>query len=142
MNTSQLVVLKEEDFSPFLQGEAVARIFHKTAGWFIGTRRSIKFDKETCLLRLHAFKQLTKIDATNSSDPKDPGNIILPSTAEPKVDLKINELPFRLVNPRKLIDKKNGTNVLIIVADDETAIVSQRPEDIQLVKKLLGHEEI
>ncbi len=142
MNTANLVLLTEEDFPPFLTGDVVVRIFHKITGWFVGMRREkgVIIDGDLCLIHLEPFVNFSRIDTTESSDPLDPGEILISKSAIIKGSLKIDRRPFRLKNPRHLVNHSHGENLLIIHAEDEYAIISKRPCDIEAVKILLDLE--
>lgn len=144
MNTANLVLLTEEDFSSFLDGDVVVRIFHKTTGWFVGMRREkgVTFDGDLCLLHLEPFVQLSITDTTESPNPLHPGETLVSMSTIIKSGLQVDRRPFRLKNPRRLVDNPHDEDLLVIIAENEFAIVSKRPADITAVKNILGSESL
>lgn len=138
MHKQFIETLVESDFIGFSDGKSVARIFSQNKGWYIGTCMNISFDNsdaDLCLIRLDLFMSFDRYPP--AADPQDPGEVIFTRLDRVKGKLRVNEPPFRLFEPQRIIDANPASPVLIIRGHEEhvrkAVVISKRLQDIATV---------
>lgn len=127
-----------EHINPFPQSSntngkiSTAVLVYKNKFWFLGGLQSARFDKEVFLLRL---ENLIKIKPTRDCQPEEAEERIILPENDKAIEYQELPLPFKLTNVVLATPLRSPEKTLHIRFDGGYAILSTRPQDLEMLGK-------